>query len=129
MSYAGPTSRASRAPSLDSAASSEAGTPQPRPPRTRPADWPSPSSRRNQTTVFAAGVVLGLAIGAGVALLFAPESGAYTRRALVRRGRRVTLRGRDAWDDLRDELRTAVRNRKLAWRRRRSERAKADAVE
>lgn len=129
MSYAGPTSRASRAPSLESDASPEAGSSHSRAPRARPAPWPSPASPRNQTTIFAAGVVAGLVIGAGVALLFAPESGAYTRRALVRRGRRVTMRGRDAWDDLRDELRAAVRNRKRAWRRRRSERAVPEGVE
>jgi gas vesicle protein len=58
-------------------------------------------------------------MGAGLALLFAPQSGEDTRhdiavggRRLARRGRRLAHRGRDAWDDLRDELHDA-------WRRKR----------
>ena len=73
--------------------------------------------------------MVGLALGAGVALLLAPDSGAHTRRALIRRGRRVTLRGRDAWDDLRNEFRSAIRERKRALRRRRAERQAAAAAE
>jgi len=69
--------------------------------------------------------VVGVAVGAGIALLFAPDSGAQTRRALIRRGRRVTLRGRDAWDDLRNEFRSALRDRMRARRRRRAEREAA----
>jgi gas vesicle protein len=71
---------------------------------------------RSSAAVFAAGVALGVVVGAGVALLMAPKSGYETRRALVRRGRRVSRRGIDAWDDLRDELRQAVRNKRRAWR-------------
>lgn len=118
MSYAGPSSRPNRAPDFEP---TEGESPRSREPQTRMVPWSKGGSDgRRQTAVFAAGVVLGLTIGAGVALLFAPESGAYTRRALVRRGRRVTLRSRDAWDDLRDEFSNAVRNRKRAWRRRRN---------
>jgi hypothetical protein len=118
MSYAGPSTRAVRPSGTDP---DGGGLPRPITPGSRSAAWPDPSRPSSRTTVvFAAGVVVGLAVGAGFALLFAPESGAYTRRALVRRGRRVTARGRDAWDDLRDELRDAVRARKRAWRRRRA---------
>jgi gas vesicle protein len=56
--------------------------------------------------------VLGLAVGAGLALLFAPQAGEDTRRSIVRRGRKLTDRGRDAWDDLRDELRRAAKRRR-----------------
>ena len=37
---------------------------------------------------FAAGLVLGALIGAGLALLFAPQSGEDTRRLIKRRARR-----------------------------------------
>ena len=126
MSYAGPTTRPNRSVRTD--ASDEES-----PPRSaaalRAANWPSraPKSQARQATIFATGLVVGVALGAGIALLFAPESGAATRRAIVRRGRRVTLRGRDAWDDLRDEFRSALRDRMNARRRRRAERKAAAA--
>ena len=68
--------------------------------------------------IFTAGAVLGAAIGAGAALLFAPQSGARTRHNLARRGRHLRTRTADAWEDLRHELRYAARRgrRKLAAR-------------
>ena len=60
---------------------------------------------------FAAGVVLGIVVGAGAALLLAPNSGADVRRQLARRARRLRHSGEDAWDGLRRELRRAVRRR------------------
>ena len=59
--------------------------------------------------IFTAGAVLGAAIGAGAALLFAPQSGARTRHNLARRGRHLRTRTADAWEDLRHELRYAAR--------------------
>lgn len=47
--------------------------------------------------------LLGLAVGAGVALLFAPQSGEETRRDIVRRGRRAKLRARELAEDFRDK--------------------------
>src|SRR5205823_10338052 len=66
--------------------------------------------------IFAAGAVLGITLGAGAALLFAPQSGERTRHDIARRGRRLRSRTADAWDDLRHELRFAARRsrRKLA---------------
>ena len=58
---------------------------------------------------FLAGLGIGLAVGAAVALLFAPQSGADTRRALRRRGERVRTKAGDAWSDLRYELSRAKR--------------------
>jgi gas vesicle protein len=65
-------------------------------------------------------VALGIAVGAGAALLVAPRTGAETRavlRAKVGRVRRSTARrSRDTWDDLRDEIRgvkRALQRRKL----------------
>jgi gas vesicle protein len=69
--------------------------------------------------LLATGLVAGLVLGIGVALLFAPQSGSDTRRAVSRRLRRVRRRGRDAWDELRDELHRARRELQRARRRRR----------
>jgi len=112
MSYAGPASRSKRAPDIIPTGSGA----------TRPTSGLSRSSARQLSSdrgsaaVFAAGVAIGVVVGAGVALLIAPNSGHETRRALVRRGRRVSRRGIDAWDDLRDEFRQAVRDKRRAWR-------------
>jgi hypothetical protein len=78
-----------------------------------------------QVAIFAAGAVLGVAIGAGAALLLAPQSGEEARHGLARQGRRLRARTADAWDDLRDELRYAAgRSRRKVGRalRRRRER-------
>jgi YtxH-like protein len=77
-------------------------------------------------TIFAAGAFLGAMLGAGAALLLAPQTGKEVRHDLARRGRRWRARTADAWDDLRDELQFAARRgrRKLgrALRRRRENR-------
>jgi YtxH-like protein len=59
--------------------------------------------------IFAAGALVGVALGAGAALLFAPQSGAQARHNLARRGRHLRSRTATAWDDLRHELRYATR--------------------
>lgn len=87
-----------------------------------------------QVAVFAAGALLGVAVGAGAALLLAPQSGAQSRHDLARRGRRLKARTADAWDDLRDELQYAARRsrRKLGRalrRRRRTHEMASDALE
>ncbi len=46
--------------------------------------------------------LVGLTVGAGVALLFAPQSGEQTRRDIVRRGRRARVRAREMAEDFRD---------------------------
>lgn len=55
-----------------------------------------------QLGLFGAGLVIGVAVGAGAALLFAPMSGEAVRELI---GERVSGR----WDDLRDELRERKR--------------------
>jgi hypothetical protein len=62
--------------------------------------------------VFGTGIALGAALGAGVALLLAPFSGEEARAAIARRGARLADRGRDAWDELRDELEWAAKRGK-----------------
>jgi gas vesicle protein len=82
-----------------------------------------------QVAVFGAGLALGLTLGAGIALLAAPQSGEETRAALKGRARRIrrstSRRGQDAWAELRDELHNATRS----IRRRRSQRAARRALQ
>jgi len=74
-----------------------------------------------EVALFGAGLALGVILGAGGALLTAPRTGAETRAALGARAarmRRSTVRSsRNAWDELRDELRQAKRNRRARKRR------------
>lgn len=116
MSYAGPISRGTRIPAAESARFDTAATVavRSRPGRSRLTADTAPGA-----VIFAAGMAVGIAVGAAGALLFAPQSGADTRHAIVRRGRRLGLRGKDAWEDLGDELRRFARRRRRAWQRRR----------
>ena len=69
-----------------------------------------------EVAIFGAGLLLGVILGAGGALLTAPRTGAETRAAHGARAarlRRTTVRSsQNAWDELRDELRQAKRNRR-----------------
>src|SRR5258705_8501020 len=105
MSYAGPTRN--RAAALAASAPAVAAEHPPatvRAPRSR-APEPAETDWR-QVAIFGVGVALGLAVGAGAALLAAPRTGAETRAALrarVGRVRRSTSRrGRGAGGDLRE---------------------------
>jgi YtxH-like protein len=104
MSYAGPVSHGKRAPdaTLPSSESSTAIPAGPSMKGFRP--LPRYSTRQDRTAILAAGIALGFVLGAGAALLLAPQSGADTRHDIVRRGRRLKRRSRTAWDDLRFEL-------------------------
>lgn len=63
------------------------------------------------------GIIAGALVGAGVALLLAPQSGEETREQLVSRARRLGDRADEGWDDLRDELRRLRRrSRRMATR-------------
>lgn len=128
MSYAGPASRPRSTQNIEPPGSTEplgqSGVRALKPLRQQPHF----DGRRGTIAAFAAGIALGLTIGAGAALLFAPQSGPDTRRALVRKGRHLTRRGHDAWDDLREELASAARRGRRAFRRRR-ERARASNVD
>lgn len=127
MSYTGPASRRKRAPTLDlhrggtattgmrgsgsrgtgarAVAARSTGASGPK--SFRP--LPRYAAGSNAASVFAAGIALGVVLGAGAALLLAPQSGADTRRSLARRTRRFGQHGHDAWDDLRLELKRLQR--------------------
>lgn len=57
---------------------------------------------------FAAGLALGAAIGAGVALLTTPESGTKTRKRLRRGARRISRTSSSRLDDLASELKGKI---------------------
>ena len=102
MSYAGPANPARRQPSL------------------RPVTGVGPS-QIDRNLAFAAGLAVGLAAGAGLALLLAPHSGRGTRRKIVRSGQRLTQSGRDVWHDLGREFRRQLRSVRRARETRRAE--------
>ena len=86
---------------------------------------------RGRALAFGAGIAVGALIGAGLALLLAPQSGEATRAYISRSARRIPDHARDRWDDLGDELRMALRRRTRGMRRgvRNARWAAADAVE
>jgi gas vesicle protein len=61
---------------------------------------------------FAAGLLIGALVGAGIALLLAPQSGEETRRALARRARRLAEDARERYDDVKHQLRRAREQRR-----------------
>jgi hypothetical protein len=60
------------------------------------------------------GIIAGALVGAGVALLLAPQSGEETREQIVSRARRLGTRADEGWDDLRHELRRLRRRSQRA---------------
>jgi len=62
-----------------------------------------------QAISFIAGVALGALIGAGVALLLAPQSGQRTRRHIVRAAEDLTEGARDTIGDAAEDARRAAR--------------------
>ena len=63
-----------------------------------------------QAISFIAGVALGALVGAGVALLLAPQSGRRTRRHIVRAAEDLTESARDTIGDATDDARRAGRD-------------------
>ena len=61
------------------------------------------------TRTFAAGLLIGALVGAGVTLLFAPQSGEETRRLIRRKAKRLSEDARDRLDDVKDRVRAARR--------------------
>jgi gas vesicle protein len=57
---------------------------------------------------FLSGLICGAAIGAGVALLMAPDSGRKTRKRIHRAAEDLRDTASDRWDDISDEVRDKV---------------------
>ena len=98
MSYAGPVqSRSTRRPAAARTPAAEVG---------KAPEW-------HHVALFGAGVALGITVGAGLALLTAPQSGAETRADIGRSAhsarRAVRGAGTDAWNGVRSELRRITR--------------------
>jgi hypothetical protein len=58
---------------------------------------------------FGVGIAIGALLGAGAALLYAPQSGRATRATLRRQARHLGYSAGDAWDDIGHELRGVAR--------------------
>ncbi|MFL5582936.1 MAG: YtxH domain-containing protein [Gemmatimonadaceae bacterium] len=91
----------------------------------RAADMPRGAAAREQgeeldwrrVSTLGLGLAIGALIGAGAALLLAPQSGEETRELITRGARRLRSRAEDGWSDLGAELRTAARRRRKQLRR------------
>ncbi|HSJ64501.1 MAG TPA: YtxH domain-containing protein [Gemmatimonadaceae bacterium] len=70
-----------------------------------------------QTGAAAAGLVFGLALGAGLALLFAPRAGDETRELLGERARMLRGLAGDRFEDLRGDLGRVTRRGRRRMRR------------
>jgi gas vesicle protein len=64
------------------------------------------------TQPFVSGLLLGALIGAGLVLLFAPQSGEETRRIIRRKAKKLAAEAEDRYDDLKDRVRRARRREK-----------------
>jgi len=64
--------------------------------------------RKSQAVGFISGLLLGAVIGAGVALLAAPDDGRGTRRRLRRVAANVKDSASDHWDELAEDVKEKV---------------------
>jgi gas vesicle protein len=72
----------------------------------------SDHEEQGSTRPFVSGLLLGALIGAGLALLFAPQSGEETRRIIRRKTKKLAAEAQDRYDDLTDRVRRARRRDK-----------------
>ncbi len=61
-----------------------------------------------QVLNFVFGLVLGAVIGAGIALLMAPEPGQKTRRRIQKGAEALGTQATDRWDELADDVKERV---------------------
>ena len=66
------------------------------------------SDQERQVASFVTGLILGAVIGAGVAMLTAPQPGRKTRRRIRRSAKRVRGSAADRFDNLASELKGKV---------------------
>ena len=67
---------------------------------------------RSGTLSFMAGMVLGALVGAGVALLMAPDRGSVTRRRLKKFVTRMQHDAKEQMDDWRDDVKAELKRRR-----------------
>ena len=68
-----------------------------------------PATAKNNLSLLGAGIGIGLTvIGAGIALLTAPQPGRRTRRRLKRGARELRDTATDRWEDLADDMKGKV---------------------
>ncbi|MFI5207044.1 MAG: YtxH domain-containing protein [Gemmatimonadales bacterium] len=67
-------------------------------------------SEHGSAKTFTAGLLIGALVGAGVALLFAPQSGEETRRLIRRKAKHLTDDAKDRYEDVRHRVRAARRH-------------------
>lgn len=77
-----------------------------------------PTGSGFDTTSFLTGMLVGAAVGAGLALLFAPASGDDTRRLIRRRAKAIEKEASRGWASARDEARRQFKDKKEALRER-----------
>jgi gas vesicle protein len=65
----------------------------------------------HRARTFLAGLAIGALVGAGVALLFAPQSGEETRHAVARKAKHLARDARDRYDDVKEKVRRARREK------------------
>lgn len=65
----------------------------------------------HRTRTFVAGLAIGALVGAGLALLFAPQSGEETRRLVSRKAKHLAREARDRYDDVKEKVRRARQER------------------
>ena len=70
------------------------------------------TSGRSGTLSFMAGMVLGALVGAGVALLMAPERGVVTRKRLKKLMGRMGNDAKEKMEDWRDDVKAELKRRR-----------------
>jgi gas vesicle protein len=76
---------------------------------------------QRQAFTFVAGLALGTLIGAGIALLLAPQSGERTRRTIVRRAEDISGTTKDKLGDASEDVRRRAQRAVRAAERRRDQ--------
>jgi hypothetical protein len=80
---------------------------------------------KRSISMLGLGMVIGAAIGAGIALVAAPRSGEDTRDRILERVRRLRSRDDSTWEKLGRELRRAAKVRRLELVEKRARHAEA----
>ena len=82
-----------------------------------PTDSEADAEHGWDTTSFLTGIALGAAVGAGIALLFAPAPGGDTRRLVRSKAKAVSRAAADTWVSAREDARRSIKAKKEALRR------------